>query len=67
MGSRHVERGVNMHKVTSTEARDVLPDLMRRAVQGNETVGITKWGKVEAVLISTERYEKLIRNLMQND
>lgn len=55
-----------MHKVTSTEARDILPDLMRRAVQGNETVGITKWGKVEAVLISNERYERLTRNLMED-
>lgn len=52
-----------MHKVSSSEARDVLPDLMRRAVQGDETVGITKYGRVEAVLISADRYERLTRNL----
>jgi len=56
-----------MHKVTSTDARDVFADLIRRAVQGNETVGITRYGKVEVVLISSERYERLTRNLMQDD
>lgn len=56
-----------MYKVSSTEARDVLPDLIKRAVQGNETVGITKYGSVKAVLISAERYERLVRNLMQDD
>lgn len=56
-----------MHKVTSTDMRDVVADLLRRVTQGNETVGITRYGKVEAVLISNERYERLTRNLMQND
>jgi prevent-host-death family protein len=56
-----------MHQVTSTDARDAIADLLRRAVQGNETVGITRYGKVEAVLISNERYERLTRNLMQDD
>jgi len=56
---------LSVYKVTSTEARDILPDLVRRAVQGSETVGITKWGKVEVVLISSERYDRLVRNLMQ--
>ena len=56
---------MSVYKVTSTEARDILPDLVRRAVQGSETVGITKWGKVEVVLISSERYDRLVRNLMQ--
>lgn len=54
-----------MHKVTSTDARDAIADLIKRAVQGNETVGITKYGNVEVVLISMERYERLTRNLMQ--
>ncbi|WP_405559110.1 type II toxin-antitoxin system Phd/YefM family antitoxin [Streptomyces canus] len=55
-----------MYKVTSTEARDVVADLLRRVTQGNETVGITRYGKVEAVLISNERYERLTRNLMED-
>ncbi|MBE4761341.1 type II toxin-antitoxin system Phd/YefM family antitoxin [Streptomyces caniscabiei] len=56
-----------MYNVTSTDARDVFAELIRRAVQGNETVGITRYGRVEAVLISNERYERLTRNLMQDD
>ncbi|MEU6044973.1 type II toxin-antitoxin system prevent-host-death family antitoxin [Streptomyces griseus] len=47
--------------------RDEVADLLRRVTQGNETVGITRYGKTEAVIISNERYEKLIRNLMQDD
>ncbi|WP_443067103.1 type II toxin-antitoxin system Phd/YefM family antitoxin [Streptomyces sp. NBC_01428] len=49
-------------KVSTTEARDRLPDLVSRAEAG-ETIEFTKYGSVKAVLISKERYERLSREL----
>lgn len=56
-----------MFMVSSSRARDVLPDLMKRATQSNDAVGITKYGRVEAVLISIEKYERLSRNLFSDE
>ncbi|QDN63574.1 type II toxin-antitoxin system prevent-host-death family antitoxin [Streptomyces sp. S1D4-14] len=52
-------------KVSTTEARDILPELVSRAECG-ETVEFTKYGKVKAVLISEERYERLTRELFSD-
>ncbi|MET7783098.1 type II toxin-antitoxin system prevent-host-death family antitoxin [Streptomyces mirabilis] len=49
-------------KISTTEARTVLPDLIKRAAAG-ETVELTQYGKTAAVLISVERYERLTREL----
>ncbi|WP_431036774.1 type II toxin-antitoxin system Phd/YefM family antitoxin [Streptomyces sp. P6-2-1] len=53
----------SMYKVTATDFRDEVAALIRRAEAG-ESVGVTKYGEVRAVLISSERYERLTRELM---
>lgn len=51
-------------KVSTTEARDILPELVKRAEEG-ETIEFTKYGQSKAVLISRDRYERLTRDLMR--
>ncbi|MFD4337206.1 type II toxin-antitoxin system Phd/YefM family antitoxin [Streptomyces anulatus] len=51
----------SMFTVTSTDVRDRVAELIRRAVQGNAPVGITRYGHIEAVLISKERYDRLTK------
>lgn len=53
-------------KVTTTNARTILPDLIKRAEQG-ETIEFTTYGSTKAVLISSERYERLSRNMHKNN
>lgn len=52
-------------KISTTEARDALPDLMKRAESG-ETIEFTTYGKTRAVLISLERYDRLTRDLFND-
>ncbi|EWM62856.1 prevent-host-death family protein [Micromonospora sp. M42] len=52
-----------MYNVTATDFRDQVAELIRKAESG-ETVGVTKYGTVKAVLISQERFERLTRELM---
>lgn len=51
-------------RVATTEARTKLSELLRAAEQG-QTVELTKYGSTQAVIISNERYERLMRNLME--
>ncbi|WP_329132409.1 type II toxin-antitoxin system prevent-host-death family antitoxin [Streptomyces sp. NBC_01476] len=51
-------------KVTTTEARNILPELVKRA-EGGEAIEFTTYGQVKAVLISHERYERLTRDLFK--
>lgn len=53
-------------KISTTEARTILPDLIKRASSG-ETVELTQYGKTAAIILSTERYERLTRNLMEDN
>lgn len=53
-------------KITTTEARTILPDLIKRAEAG-ETIEFTTYGRTKAVLISQERYERLTRDLFENN
>ncbi len=48
-----------MLKLTTTEARELLSELVNRAAFGNERVILTRHGKELAVLISMEDLEKL--------
>jgi len=53
-------------RVASNDARHILPDLIRRA-EGGETIELTRYHKGVAVIISAERYERLVRNLMEDN
>jgi prevent-host-death family protein len=55
-----------MAGVGSKEAKGVLSQLIQRA-EGGETIRITKYGRDAVVIISTERYERLTRNLMEDN
>lgn len=52
-------------KISSTEARDNLPALIKRAEAG-ETIELTTYGRPKAVIISHERYERLSRDLFSD-
>lgn len=52
-------------RVASNDARHIIPDLIRRAEAG-ETIELTRYGKAVAVLISSERYERLARDLFED-
>jgi antitoxin (DNA-binding transcriptional repressor) of toxin-antitoxin stability system len=52
--------------ISTKDARDILPQLVSRAENG-ETIHFTKYGQVKAVLISEERYERLTRNLFEDN
>ncbi|UJV43415.1 type II toxin-antitoxin system Phd/YefM family antitoxin [Streptomyces sp. AMCC400023] len=51
-------------KIAASEAKAVLGSLVREAEQG-QTIQLTRYGKSVAVLISSERYDRLTRNLME--
>ncbi|MET8976241.1 type II toxin-antitoxin system prevent-host-death family antitoxin [Streptomyces sp. NPDC004539] len=53
-------------RVASNDARHIIPDLIRRA-EGGETITLTRYHKPVAVLISAERYERLTRNLFEDN
>lgn len=53
-------------KISTTEARTVLPDLIKK-VQAGQTVELQQYGRTTAVILSVERYERLLRNLMEDD
>ncbi|MER6128099.1 type II toxin-antitoxin system prevent-host-death family antitoxin [Streptomyces sp. NPDC001795] len=53
-------------RVASNDARHIIPDLIRRAESG-ETITLTRYHKEVAVIISAERYERLTRNLMEDN
>ena len=51
-------------KISTTEARTILPDLIKKAHAG-ETVELQQYGRTTAVILSVERYERLTRNLFE--
>ncbi|MFI7399220.1 type II toxin-antitoxin system prevent-host-death family antitoxin [Streptomyces sp. NPDC049541] len=53
-------------RIASNDARAILPDLIRRAESG-ETIHLTRYHRDAAVIISAERYERLTRNLMEDN
>ena len=53
-------------RIAASEAKAVLGSLVRQAEQG-QTIELTRYGKGVAVLISAERYERLTRNLMEDN
>jgi prevent-host-death family protein len=54
-------------KIPSSQVRINLTDLMARVIQGNETIEITKYGDVSVVMISAEKYDRLMRTMMHDD
>ncbi|ALO94124.1 hypothetical protein SHL15_2991 [Streptomyces hygroscopicus subsp. limoneus] len=53
-------------KISTTDARSVLPDLIKKANAG-QTVELTQYGRTAAVLISAERYDRLTRDLFTDN
>ncbi|MEH0511704.1 type II toxin-antitoxin system prevent-host-death family antitoxin [Streptomyces sp. B21-106] len=51
-----------MIRITGTEAKPILAELLRKAENGEE-VHLTRYGKTQAVLIGAEQYERYRRNL----
>ncbi|MFF1291839.1 MULTISPECIES: type II toxin-antitoxin system Phd/YefM family antitoxin [unclassified Streptomyces] len=55
-----------MIRITGTEAKPVLAELLRKAESGEE-VHLTRYGKTQAVLIGAEQYDRYRRNLFSKD
>ena len=53
-------------KISTTEARTILPDLILRANSG-QTVELTQYGRTVAILLSAERYDRLTRQLFNDN
>ncbi|WP_328755048.1 type II toxin-antitoxin system prevent-host-death family antitoxin [Streptomyces sp. NBC_00269] len=53
-------------KISTTEARDILPELVSKAEQG-QTIHFTRYGQEKAVLISQERYDRLTRAMFTSN
>ena len=53
-------------RIAASEAKAVLSSLVRQAEEG-QTIELTRYGRTTAVLISAERYDRLTRNLMEDN
>lgn len=52
-------------KVASSTIRNDFTDLMNRVVQADEVIEVQKYGKTQVVMISQERYARLVRDLIK--
>jgi prevent-host-death family protein len=53
--------------VSATEARTRLGELMRRAVEGHETIIVERRGKPRVVILSVEEYQRLRKRQQQDE
>ena len=53
------------HVVSATEARIRFGELMRQAVENHETIVVERGGKSHVVVISMEKYERLLKRQQQ--
>ncbi|MEU8853136.1 type II toxin-antitoxin system prevent-host-death family antitoxin [Streptomyces sp. NPDC048556] len=53
-------------KVSTSDARTKLPELIAKAEAG-EPVELTRYGSTQAVILSNEKYQRLMRNLMGSE
>lgn len=54
-------------KMSGSQLRTEMADTLSKVTQADEVVEITKYGKTEAYVISSDRYERLTRNLFSSD
>ncbi|MEU9331393.1 type II toxin-antitoxin system prevent-host-death family antitoxin [Streptomyces canus] len=55
-----------MASIGSKEAKGILSQLIQRA-EGGEVIRISKYNRDAVVMISADRYDRLVRNLMTDD
>ncbi|MYT61586.1 type II toxin-antitoxin system prevent-host-death family antitoxin [Streptomyces sp. SID7834] len=53
-------------KVSTSDARTKLPELIAKAEAG-EPVELTRYGSTQAVIVSNEKYQRLMRAMMADD
>jgi prevent-host-death family protein len=53
--------------MSGTQLRSEMSDVLSKVTQADEVVEITRYGKTEAYVISSDRYERLTRSLFNND
>lgn len=54
-------------RMSGTQLRAEISEILSKVTQTDEVVEITRYGKTEAYVISSDRYERLTRNLFTND
>jgi len=54
-------------RVSATEARIHFGELMRQAVENQETIIVERGGKSHVVVLSVEEYERLLKRQQQGD
>jgi prevent-host-death family protein len=54
-------------RMSGTQLRAEISEILSKVTQADEVVEITRYGKTEAYVISSDRYERLTRNLFTND
>ena len=54
-------------KMSGTEARANLADVLNKVTERDEVLEVTKYSKTVAYVISAERYERMSRAVMQKD
>lgn len=50
----------DLQRVSTTEARKTLSELVNRVGWGQEAIGLSVHGKTLAVMVSPERYQRLL-------
>lgn len=53
-------------RVSTADARDIIPELVRKAEAG-EVIHLTRYGRDVAVLVNQETYDRYMRVLMTDN
>lgn len=54
-------------RMSGTQLRTEMAETLSKVTQADEVVEITRYGKTEAYVISSDRYERMTRNLFNDE